>query len=571
MPAMTCCRDEWLVRMLESRGLVTPAAAVELRSLPYASSGLFSRGLVAPEALAKALWEQYRLTYADPPAADVEKMACQLVPESLCRKHNLLPVRLDGETIEILAANPLDASAMDEVRAASGRSPRPVFCQLQRIESLISELYSTDAVIYDLLKRIPETGAVEFVSSEEESVEPDIEAVRTPVIRLANKLIAQAITMEASDIHIEQEERGTVVRYRIDGVLREVMTIPKHIGNGPLISRIKIMSNLDVADRRRPQDGRAKLRVGAREVGLRVSTIPTACGEKAVLRILEQAQAQVPLAALGFRPEILQAVTDLSACGQGIVLVTGPTGSGKTTTLYAVLNRIRSGGVNIVTVEDPVEYRLPGINQVQVQEKAGMGFAAVLRSVLRQDPDIIFVGEIRDRETADIAFQAALTGHLVFSTLHTNDAFSTINRLLDMGVERFKLAPALRGVISQRLVRRVCQECGGKGCGDCSGEGLRGRVALAELLDLRSSRARTALGASRNAEEFEAAARAEGWLMGMEEDAAWHLSAGETTPEEAAPYLKQPSPAGEAASRPETAVKPPAPAARWRRSWRPHP
>jgi type II secretory ATPase GspE/PulE/Tfp pilus assembly ATPase PilB-like protein len=376
-----------------------------------------------------------------------------------------------------------------------------------------------------------------MTGDEPEAPEAAAESIGTPVIRLANQIIAQAVRLKASDIHLEQEEKSTAVRYRIDGVLRTVMSLPKHIGNGPLISRIKIMSDLDLADRRRAQDGRAKLRVGGRELGLRVSTIPTAFGEKAVLRILDQRSAEVPLESLGFRARVRERIAELAGCGQGLLLVTGPTGSGKTTTLYSILNRLKSDQVNIVTVEDPIEYRLPGINQIQVHEKAGLGFASVLRSVLRQDPDIILVGEIRDRETADIAFQAALTGHMVFSTLHTNDAVSTINRLLDMGVERFKLAPALAGVVSQRLVRRICAECRGQGCEACAGTGLRGRIALAEVLDLRDPEARQRLGAAASLENFEAVALEKGWLWKLADDARGHLEAGETTRDEVAPYI----------------------------------
>ncbi|MBI5209809.1 MAG: Flp pilus assembly complex ATPase component TadA [Elusimicrobia bacterium] len=537
MPASTSCRDEWLVRMLEKRGLVTPAAAQELRSFPYASTEAASRGLVPADQLAKALWDQYHIPTADPQAAELDKLACSLVPEALCRKHTLVPMRIDGDAIEVMAANPLDAAALDEVRAVCGRTPRPVFGLPGRVEELIGELYGSDTVIYDLLKRLPEAAPVEFVPCcDEDEREAASAKIGTPVIRLANQIIAQAIRLQASDIHVEQEERATAVRYRVDGVLRTVMTLPKNIGGGPLLSRIKIMANLDMADRRRPQDGRAKLRVAGQEIGLRVSTIPTAHGEKAVLRILDARQAQVPLEALGLGAEALETVGSLARSGQGMLLVTGPTGSGKTTTLYSILNLLRSDGVNIVTIEDPIEYRLPGINQIQVNEKAGLGFAAILRSVLRQDPDIIFVGEIRDRETADIAFQAALTGHMVFSTLHTNDAVSTIDRLVDMGVERFKLGPALVGVVSQRLVRRLCPECKGRGCGACNGAGVRGRLALAEVLDLRQPEARRLLAAP-DISGFKASAIGHGWLRTIGEDARWHLAAGRSTAEELAPYI----------------------------------
>ncbi|OGR76260.1 MAG: hypothetical protein A2X40_11805, partial [Elusimicrobia bacterium GWC2_65_9] len=399
-------------------------------------------------------------------------------------------------------------------------------------------------------------------------------AIGAPVIRLANQLISQAVRMKASDIHIEHEERVTIVRYRVDGDLRSIMKVPKHLGEGPLVSRIKIMANLDVADRRRPQDGRAKLKVGSEEIGLRVSTMPTSFGEKVVLRILDNRQAEVPLEALGFRPEIMSRLVRLSQSNQGILLVTGPTGSGKTTTLYSLLHRLKSEDINIVTVEDPIEYRLDGINQIQVNEKAAMTFASVLRSVLRQDPDVVLVGEIRDHETADIAFQAALTGHLVFSTLHTNDAVASVERLLDMGVERFKMGPALIGVCSQRLVRRICPDCReeisvdaacaelfaqaglprrrfkGRGCENCAFTGLKGRIALCDLLDLSSPVARDILSASAGDFNLREEALKRDWLKPMAEDALWHLSEGHVTFEEAAPYLQAKAVGGEALARP---------------------
>ncbi|MBI5240197.1 MAG: Flp pilus assembly complex ATPase component TadA [Elusimicrobia bacterium] len=545
MPTATGCRDEWLLRVLEARGLVSPDAAREARQAPYACVELSRRGLLTPERLAEALWEQYRIPFADPADGPADKLAAGLMPESLCRRHTVAPLRLRDDRLEVLTADPLDTVVLDEVMAAAGRPVRALFALPDRIERMIAQTYGSEAAIFDLLRELPEDDSVEFMADgEDEEAAAADQRISTPVIRLADHLIVQAVRQNASDIHVEQEESATLVRYRIDGVLRTVMSLPKHIGNGPLVSRIKIMADLDLADRRRAQDGRAKLRVGGRELGLRVSTVPTAFGEKAVLRILDARQAEVPLEALGFRPEARERIASLAGCGQGLVLVTGPTGSGKTTTLYAVLNRLKSDEVNIVTVEDPIEYRLPGINQIQVHEKAGLGFAAVLRSVLRQDPDIILVGEIRDKETADIAFQAAQTGHLVFSTLHTNDAVSTINRLVDMGVERYKIAPALAGVVSQRLVRRVCPDCAGKGCPACENAGLRGRIALAEVLDLRDPEARQRLGAAQSMENFEAVALEKGWLQRIADDARWHLRAGETTAEEAAPYLGPGLPSG---------------------------
>ncbi len=380
---------------------------------------------------------------------------------------------------------------------------------------------------------------------------------------MVNSIISQAYHKRSSDIHIEHEEKASHVRIRIDGVLRNIMSLPKHIAAGPLVSRIKIMANLDVSNHMRPQDGRAKILLAGAEVGLRVSTLPTSYGEKVVIRILDQRAAEVPFDKLGFAPEVSAIIENSLAASQGLILVTGPTGSGKTTTLYSVLNKVRSESSNIVTVEDPIEYKLAGINQVQVNEKQGLSFASVLRSVLRQDPDIIMVGEIRDRETADIAFQSAMTGHMVFSTLHTNDAVSTIIRLVDMGVDRFKISPGLLAITAQRLVRKICPYCTvkmpaaesdqailsamisygfepvlhkGRGCVKCEGSGYAGRTSMVEILQV-TERIKEMINSGADAAEITQAALEEKVLRTMTQDALWQLSKGYTDLAEAAPYM----------------------------------
>ncbi|UPT75555.1 MAG: Flp pilus assembly complex ATPase component TadA [Elusimicrobiota bacterium] len=580
MPTLARCSDEWLVRMLARRGVLEPAAAeAVLRDAPpHAAPELLRRGAVTKGALAEALLTQYGIRFVEPRRDSLDKLALSLVPEKLCHEHSLVPVRLDGDDIEVLMANPLDAVALDAVAAASGRRAAAAFGLPDKIEELIAAGYGSDTAIFDLLKKMPEEAGVEVLAAEEPRAEGfELSGVSQPVTRLANLILAQAVRLQASDIHIEHDDKVTNIRYRIDGDLRSMMKLPKAIGEGPLVSRIKIMARLDVADRRRPQDGRAELMVGTEEIGLRVSTIPTSFGEKAVLRILDRRSAEVPLEALGMRPELLERLVALASSESGMLLVTGPTGSGKTTTLYSLLHRVKSDLLNVVTVEDPIEYRLAGINQVQVNDKAGMSFASVLRSVLRQDPDVVLVGEIRDRETADIAFQAALTGHLVLSSLHTNDSTSAVARLLDMGVERFKMGPALLGVAAQRLVRRVCPDCRaerapepalaerlrkaglpvraykGRGCERCSFTGLRGRVALTELLDLRSPEARRAVDAAPAAAVLRAEAGAKGWLSTLSDDALWHIAHGDVTPDDGAFYLEPPLPAGVAAPQPPAA------------------
>ena len=423
-----------------------------------------------------------------------------------------------------------------------------------RIREKLDELYrETETAVARLLEGIGGDFEVEQLKEEEENAASAEQASQRPILRLVDTMIADGITNRASDIHVEPIEGGVVVRYRIDGVLRQVMKIPRSAGV-PLISRIKIMSKLDIADRLRPQDGRARVSVNGEPVDLRVSTLPASHGEKVVIRVLNQKATTLSLDSLGLGQEEETAIRALLAHKEGIILVTGPTGSGKTTTLYSALRAVQGTGVNIVTVEDPVEYRLgENIVQVQVNEKAGLTFAAALRSILRQDPDVVLVGEIRDKETAQIALQASLTGHLVLSTLHTNDAPNTVTRLVDMGMEAYKIAPALRGIVAQRLMRRLCKNCRqvatepvserlarfippgvtlyqGVGCSECSMTGYRGRFSIVEVLTMNPDiERRIADGAS--AEKIAEAARQGGmrslWASGLR-----HVLSGESTLEE---------------------------------------
>jgi type II secretory ATPase GspE/PulE/Tfp pilus assembly ATPase PilB-like protein/ActR/RegA family two-component response regulator len=371
-------------------------------------------------------------------------------------------------------------------------------------------------------------------------------------VRLVDLILSEGITARSSDIHIEPEEGGVAVRYRIDGVLRQVMKIPRAAGL-PLISRIKIISGMDIADRLRPQDGRARVAVNGVPVDLRVSTLPASLGEKVVIRVLDTSATVLALDSLGLTAEESAAITDLLENRDGIILVTGPTGSGKTTTLYSAIRHVQSEGVNIVTVEDPVEYRLQGIVQVQVHEKAGLTFASALRSILRQDPDVVLVGEIRDRETAQIAVQASLTGHLVLSTLHTNDAPNAVTRLVDIGMEPYKIASALRGVVAQRLMRRLCPTCKevwveaiprklhrwlppntplyrAVGCPECAMTGYRGRFSIVEILPVTAEVER-AVGANENADKIAAAGRRVG-MRSLWESGLAHVLGGESTIDE---------------------------------------
>ncbi|HEY2066893.1 MAG TPA: ATPase, T2SS/T4P/T4SS family, partial [Gemmatimonadaceae bacterium] len=350
----------------------------------------------------------------------------------------------------------------------------------------------------------------------------------TSAVRLVDSLIADGIRAGASDIHLEPEEQGLAVRHRVDGVLRQVRTLARSVGPS-LASRVKILSGLDISDRLRPQDGRARVAIGGAVVDLRVSTLPASHGEKIVIRVLDGSAGLRSLDAIGFSAADLARIRTLLEQREGLVLVTGPTGSGKTTTLYAALREIQMRGVNVVTVEDPIEYRLPGIVQVQVHERAGLTFGKALRSIMRQDPDVILVGEIRDRETAEIAIQASLTGHLVLSTLHTNDAASAVSRLVDIGVPPYQIATALKGVVAQRLVRRSCSTCAASGCDACDG-GYRGRLAIAEIL-VASPELERRVAAGAPTDAVAEAARASGCVSLWESGLAL-IQRGETTMEE---------------------------------------
>jgi len=423
----------------------------------------------------------------------------------------MVPISLEGRDLRVAVADPMDLSRLQALELAVGLHVRPVLAKekeiVARIEALFGSGYSTDAAQTAIAHEVE--GGVD----EEDVAHLRDMASEVPVIRLVNQMLVRALESRASDVHIEPFENQLKVRYRIDGILHEVEPPPRQL-RAAVVSRLKILAQLNIAERRLPQDGRIKIRLAGKDVDLRISTIPTLYGESVVIRLLERGQIFTELEALGFPPEILQQFNDMIARPHGMILVTGPTGSGKTTTLYGALQKINDPGKKIITIEDPVEYQLSGVNQIQVKPQIGLTFANGLRSIVRQDPDVIMVGEIRDFETAEIAVQAALTGHLVFSTLHTNDAAGAISRLLEMGVQDYLLSSALLGVLAQRLVRRLCTQCrreipftaanadelelkvlNGRmpqtvweavGCDDCSGTGYFGRVGIFEFLPVTS-------------------------------------------------------------------------------------
>src|SRR5882672_8842111 len=420
--AVTAFPDEWLAQSLE--GLISPELLQGMRDKSEAGRTLWEcivADKVASDAeIIEKLSHRFRLKIADP--SKIDPTARAGVPEQLARRYRVLPLRLTDSYLELATANPFDLDAEKALAFATAREIRMLLLAPSKISEKLDEMYRPEKALDKLLEGMGDSEVLTTLKDappEELNISEE-EASQRPVVRLVDLIISEGILSRASDIHIEPEEGGVAVRYRIDGVLRQVMKIPRAAGI-PLISRIKIMSSLDIADRLRPQDGRARVAVNGQPIDLRVSTLPATLGEKVVIRILDSRATVRSLESLGLAANETAAIQRLLQFREGIILVTGPTGSGKTTTLYSCINQIKGEGVNIVTVEDPVEYRMQGIVQVQVQEKAGLTFASALRSILRQDPNVVLIGEIRDRETAQIAIQASLTGHLVLSTLHTND------------------------------------------------------------------------------------------------------------------------------------------------------
>jgi type IV pilus assembly protein PilB len=429
---------------------------------------LLQRGLVAKIDIIQALEEVTRFQYVDCRFAQIDAAVLKLIPRSAAQRYSVLPLAREGNKLVTVMAEPQNLRILDELRFISGLEIAPRMGFRTEINAAIENFYPkvTEKVIVDeiavpLLNQV-DIGDVEFFTQPTEQ-DADSEAIQaelntkgiTPAVRLVSAIVSSAAQKKASDIHVEPQAVGTVVRIRVDGVLRELARIPSELQNS-LISRIKILSNMDISERRTPQDGRFLVQIGTRHVDLRVSSLPTHYGEKIVMRLLDPAATRVEFVDLGFSLEQARTLQDVISLPQGMLLVTGPTGSGKSTTLYACLNAIRSPETNICTVEDPVEYKISGINQVQINTKAGLTFASCLRSLLRQDPNVIMVGEIRDTETAEIALQASQTGHFVLSTMHTNDSIAAVTRLLDLKIPGFLIASSVTAVIAQRLVRKLC-------------------------------------------------------------------------------------------------------------------
>ncbi len=510
--------------LLVNEGLITQEnlqrALVEQKgSNEKLGSILVRLGLIQEDQLIGFLSRQYGIPSITLTQLDIDPEVVKLVPAQIAKKYEVLPVKRTGNALTLAMADPTNVFALDDVAFMTNLQVLPVVASQGAIRQAIERLYEPQASAFsDVITALEgETPDVEVVEGGEDVAPSKVDifelkdaSEEAPVVKLVNLILTDAIRRGASDIHLEPYEKVFRVRYRIDGVLQEMMAPPKRL-EAALLSRVKIMSNLDIAERRLPQDGRIKIRYSSREIDLRVSTLPTIFGEKIVMRILDKEALTLDLAKLGFDDWSMENFKKVIHQPYGMILITGPTGSGKTTTLYSAVHTINSPDINIMTAEDPVEYNLKGINQVQVNEEIGRTFAAVLRSFLRQDPDVILVGETRDLETAQIAIRAALTGHLVFSTLHTNDAAGTIARLQDMGIPPFLVASSILLVLAQRLARRVCKECRepyevdeesltpyghvpqglgkvtlykGKGCQACNFTGMKGRTAIYEVMPI---------------------------------------------------------------------------------------
>ncbi|GAA4177759.1 GspE/PulE family protein [Gryllotalpicola koreensis] len=489
---------------IEHLDLISATPAAEAQAI----GALVDDGVLSATQVARARAARAGVQFVDLTDLPVDRQAVALVSPTVLRRNRVLPIGFSGDHLIVATDDPENLPAIDDVRTASGRALTLVVAESADLEAALNRYLRADDELSDL------TATFEEEQSKEEAAQSafdtdDLED-EAPIVRFVNLLVSQAIQDRASDIHIEPAEHEVRVRYRIDGVLHEMQSAPKAIQNG-VISRLKIMSDIDIAERRKPQDGRMSVSHGGRKIDLRVATLPTVWGEKIVMRILDNTSTTMSLDSLNLLPRNFEVYRRSYTKPYGMILVTGPTGSGKSTTLYTTLNTVSKPEINVITVEDPVEYRMPGINQVQVNPKAGLTFASALRSILRSDPDVVLLGEIRDHETAQIAIEAALTGHLVLSTLHTNDAPSAVTRLTEMDIEPFLVGSALDCVVAQRLARRLCERCkapaepdraflervgfplgmldavggllyGPVGCQACSQTGYRGRMALHEIM-----------------------------------------------------------------------------------------
>ena len=470
---------------------------------------LINNGFITNQQLIQALEEQLGVEFIDLSKNSPSLELARLLPQAVARKHNVVPVRLDREHLYLAMADPLNFIAIEDVKQITRKSIIPLIATAEAVDRAITSLYGSEGASKAMEEMTVESGSnEEYLSESIGGTNLDSDANSAPTIRLVNGIVERAVAERASDIHLEPRENGMTVRIRVDGVLRSIMHIPRNIQSA-VIARLKVMGGMNISERRIPQDGRANVKVRLKDIDLRISTLPTIYGEKTVIRLLDKSTQILSRKGIGLDDRNIPRYNKLLLNTAGVILIAGPTGSGKSSTMSVMVRELNREEVNIVTLEDPVEYNIDGVNQVQINEKVGMTFAGGLRSILRQDPDIISVGEIRDGETAEIAMRSAITGHLVLSTIHTSDCIATLDRLLDIGVEPYLTTAALKGVMSQRLVRKICPNCReayepsddeldlinidrtpgmkfyrGKGCPMCYHSGYSGRTGVFEILNI---------------------------------------------------------------------------------------
>ncbi len=557
-------KKKFFGELLVEEGLLSPKQVEEILARQKVSNERFGRIAAQMKYISEVHIAEFLARQLDIPLFrlsehSLDPEVVKIIPEKVARSFGVIAIDRDDKSLTVAMADPLDVILTDDLERLTGLRIKPAAGVPSEIDRAIDQYYGMDSFLKDIMGKFGEVD-FEYVKAEEDQ-EVNLDrlteiAEEAPVVRLVNLILSKALRDGASDVHIEPTRSSLNIRYRVDGVLvKEELSPPRHLLPA-IVTRIKILSNMDIAEKRIPQDGRFHIKIKGREIDIRTSTLPTYYGEKAVMRLLDRSAEQLKLDALGFPEDALRRFEEVIKRPNGIILVTGPTGSGKTTTLYAALNRINSPEKNIVTIEDPIEYQLPMVNQVQVNPKAGLTFASGLRSVLRQDPDIIMVGEIRDAETAQIAVQAALTGHLVFSTLHTNDSPGAIIRLLDFGVQPFLIASTVIAIVSQRLVRVICSACKetfvppesvleyikgltgvsepklyrGKGCPSCLNTGYRGQTGLFEFMEI-NDRIRELIVAEPRVDDLRRIAKENG-MRSLREDGVDKVLRGITTIEE---------------------------------------
>lgn len=548
--------------LLISAGVIRPeqlndALAIQKKTRERLGDVLINNGIITEQQLIEALQMQLGVDFVDLTAVSIPLELARFVPRSIAKKYCVVPVKLQKDELYVAMSDPLNFEAQEEIKSASHKQVVPMIATRRAVEQAIATLYGNEGTARAIEEMKREAGSNQAdIVPVQMSKAVDNGAAEAPTIRFVNSVIERAITERASDIHLEPQEGEMVVRMRIDGVLRRIFTVPANL-QATVIARLKIMGGMNIAERKIPQDGRAMVTAKDKEIDLRISSIPTIYGEKIVLRLLDKSSGHINRKTIGLEGEDEKKYDRLLKNSSGVILIVGPTGSGKSTTMCAMIQELCNEQTNIMTLEDPVEYNIPGANQCQINEKTGMTFAAGLRSILRQDPDVISVGEIRDGETASIAVRAAITGHLVISTLHTNDAVSTISRLVDIGVEPYMISSALRGVVSQRLVRKICPQCRkaytpteeekrmvgiaenedvtfykGEGCQECGRTGYRGRRGVFEILTLDAA-LRREVANNASSEELTKTALENGFVT-MKDNCRRLVMEGVTTVAEAA-------------------------------------